>query len=1344
MGINNKSIKIILNVLIIFRVITISQAISSGGDGKIIYGNVTAPANQPKTRDFSVGGSWGAVNSLPAAETVINRVIVKVSPQDDEYVAGVLTSANTRLTVYTYSGGSWTLSWFDNAPPSALFGNFDIEYEQDSGDCLVVYSNGGTTNELSYRKRVDGVWDISSSTLESNRTTNRVEWVVMEARPGIDEIALAFSDANDDLNAFIWDGSAWTAEPAVLLSGTLVNTNTKKFDIAYEQSSGDVLLVYSINGTAGVGAATKAAGSTVWNNTADDGVFRDVSNIIDLGSEPGTDYIAFGSYATGTNDTQVGIWNGSGGISLFNNADTGGGAAAYYEAVACGWAGTGAGRRAVVVYTDAAALNLSYFTWLKSSASWEQAANNPARTPNYFVSGVKRHLKVNHDPNFATNGLMWLSAIDSNSDLWVLNYDGVTGASNWTVIDDGTAGDNPIENSLSNAAYPCAGIAFTNFDPTLVELIAFQAVSRDRQAVITWKTASELRTRGFKIYRTFSPDNPNSYEEITQKIIPAFGNPFSGREYQYIDENPPLNICYILEEVMKDGRVKRLASARLDDGTNFPEQTSPESPENKKPVLSRSKKPDFKGKALTSASKEKDYVKMKMRKHNYESFNPLKIEVEEEGIYRITAQDLIDCGWDIDKINPRRVSMSSRGKTVPIHIFGEKDKKLDETDYIEFYGKPNLTRYTPVNIYWLRLDQPDVLGIKPLNLNYSEPVAADYIETVRCEENISYYPEFKGGEHWFFEEEFISPACFDFKINLDRIVYAGDEAVLRVNFMGGSGWGFGAGYNRQKAVIYLNDNLIGEAGWVNDEAFTFNEKISVNLLLEGENKLTIKSPDEGGRLSQIFLLNWFEIIYPRELYAKENKIIFNAGTGSDETSFKIRGFSSPDIEVFAHERGKVFSLTNIKVSGETEDDYSVIFKGLDSKNTRYLVFADSAVIEPYIYPDRASNLRGRNNQADYLVIFPRDFKEVLQPLIEHRRAQGLNVKLVDAEDIYDEFNSGIFSPEAIKDFLKYAYQKWRSPRPVFVLLAGDGTFDYRDFWQSGEKNLVPVFLTDTPDFGETVSDNWFVDFNNDIMPEMFIGRLPVKNNTQLGSVIEKILSYENINHTVDWSKKLLFAADIGAQFEIASDELAGIFSSSGYSAIKLYLSRSTPEIIRQSIINNINDGILMFNYSGHAGISLLSSSRIFQDSDIEYLNNNGSPIIFLAMDCATGYFIYPGGLDCLAEILLAADGKGSVACVAPSGLSSVLEQKIFGEGFYRPFFEEGEYVLGALHYRAKHNLYQKKSMIGSSNKVENVIQTFNLLGDPALLIRREGGDYNYPRSLIFHLQEMLKQDKRQK
>jgi hypothetical protein len=82
-------------------------------------------------------------------------------------------------------------------------------------------------------------------------------------------------------------------------------------------------------------------------------------------------------------------------------------------------------------------------------------------------------------------------------------------------------------------------------------------------------------------------------------------------------------------------------------------------------------------------------------------------------------------------------------------------------------------------------------------------------------------------------------------------------------------------------------------------------------------------------------------------------------------------------------------------------------------------------ITEVVDPDLSNGANG----ADYILITHRDLGwdvigdayPWLNDLVALRQTQGLRVKVVDVEDIYNEFSYGIVTPQAIKDFLIHAY-----------------------------------------------------------------------------------------------------------------------------------------------------------------------------------------------------------------------------------------------------------------------------------------------------------------------------------
>ena len=79
-----------------------------------------------------------------------------------------------------------------------------------------------------------------------------------------------------------------------------------------------------------------------------------------------------------------------------------------------------------------------------------------------------------------------------------------------------------------------------------------------------------------------------------------------------------------------------------------------------------------------------------------------------------------------------------------------------------------------------------------------------------------------------------------------------------------------------------------------------------------------------------------------------------------------------------------------------------------------LAFAAPAVREPKsIILDNPSDLHSISNGADYIIISHSDFITSVLPLASFRESQGFRVKVVDIQQVFDEFSAGIVYPLAI-------------------------------------------------------------------------------------------------------------------------------------------------------------------------------------------------------------------------------------------------------------------------------------------------------------------------------------------
>jgi hypothetical protein len=541
-----------------------------------------------------------------------------------------------------------------------------------------------------------------------------------------------------------------------------------------------------------------------------------------------------------------------------------------------------------------------------------------------------------------------------------------------------------------------------------------------------------------------------------------------------------------------------------------------------------------------------------------------------------------------------------------------------------------------------------------------------------------------------------------FTINTYGSAGVTENAAITINLQGGTDT---AAEPDHHAVFVLNGAEIGEAIWEGTEANEAIITFSQELLNDGENILEITGMLDTGAPYSIFYIDSIDLTYKRYYRAVNNTLAFVSGQNPVIT---VTGFTEPDIMVFdITDPFMQKSLDGVTLDG-TEGNYRVSFIS-GSPGTRYLaVTAGSVMTAANVLADVPSDLQVKTNNADYIVITPPELKNAVQALSAYRQGQGHSTKVVDLEDIMDEFNYGIYDPEAIRTFLAYAYNNWQTA-PRYVVLAGEGTYDYRNILGYGD-NLVPTAMVNTPD-GLFASDNYFADVNGDYLPEIAIGRLPVVTEEELQKILDKIIKNENL--AAGTEKKVLMLADNPVprnNFTKDSDDIAA-FVSDDYAVEKIYLSEHAAGAGRQLVIDGISSGAEMVNYIGHGGLDRLADEGLLRTGDVVSLSNSERYPVLLALTCIVGQFAYPG-YDSLSEALILKGDGGTAAVWSPTGLSLHTKATVLNREFFISAFDDGkeEKILGDMVLDA---LRESADSGGTFVFMHDI---YTILGDPALRI----------------------------
>ena len=718
------------------------------------------------------------------------------------------------------------------------------------------------------------------------------------------------------------------------------------------------------------------------------------------------------------------------------------------------------------------------------------------------------------------------------------------------------------------------------------------------------------------------------------------------------------------------------------------------------------------------SAKQKDSAPVEETTRHVKQSDALRIEITKEGIYRLSYEDLAEAGLQPQLMNPERLRLFNQGEEVDIRVISEDSSLFQPGDTLEFYAQAINTAFTNTNVYWLywrkkgfgkRLAQIDgtVTG-------QAEAINAFY-EHLHIEQNNQFWLETPGApeqDYWFWSRLNASDVK-KYTVEVPAPFSEPTEAVVRLKFQGRS---TASPHPNHHTLIKLNGTVIGDELWDGDSTYTQEMRVSSELLVAGKNTLTVEMPGDTGTVVDVIYLDWIEVDYWRTFEAVKDSLVLNLEDLSQEIQVAVTKLSQPNIVIYDITNPfDVAEVVNFAVEGEKRDYQATFETPAASEKTYYVSTTKQIKSPPSITPWKPANLNGPKNGADYILITDKDFLEAVQPLAELRRRQGLRVKVVSVQDIYNEFNDGLFKPAAIKEFLQYAYHNWSRPAPTYVFLVGDANLNYKKKTKKG--NRVPAHLSASYE-GLTPDDNWYVSVDgDDILPDMYIGRIPGNTQETVAQLIDKIIRFEE--STVENPRKVLLIADSNSDFEDLNESIFD-YLPAGFNADKIYLRSYLANVDKdgrdekiaqasQDISASFNNGVMLSNYIGHGVMDRWSQAKgLFKPEDVQNLSNEERLAFALMLTCINGYFVDSSKYSFAEEFLLARGG--AIGAFAPSNVSYAWEDMILANEIFSLIFEQGNRVLGAITTQAKIAAYEQ----GVS---QNALQMFTLFGDPAVSLK---------------------------
>jgi len=412
-----------------------------------------------------------------------------------------------------------------------------------------------------------------------------------------------------------------------------------------------------------------------------------------------------------------------------------------------------------------------------------------------------------------------------------------------------------------------------------------------------------------------------------------------------------------------------------------------------------------------------------------------------------------------------------------------------------------------------------------------------------------------------------------------------------------------------------------------------------------------------------------------------------------------------------------------------------------------------------------------NPKTEMLIITPNDsqYIDAVQPLREWRESIGVKTQILSNFSEYD----GVDTAEKIRNMIKEFYDK---ENIRWVLLAGDA-----------EESSIPiryVYNPDTVDHNGTehlswneyykptdfyysaLAGTWDGDGDGDYgesriyndngideitwVPNVYVGRLPASNPTELAHMINKTLKYESDPDLGDWMNQMLLAGGISS-YSPPEDEarlMENIWQNYAISEINFtHLAKTTasftpsvpptPNFLGDLNITSFRDefdsGYSTVIIAGHADPSQINDASSLPDPGNYYNNDDASsssnlnmPSLFYADACTTSS--YDMGDDSIGEILIKRINSGAIGFVGGLRVTWYWENdddlEMLNRGnaklFWQQFFEEKKFRQGRALYDSKVAYLESDYFTGDRDDRSSIryeyerknLLSYSLLGDP--------------------------------
>lgn len=672
----------------------------------------------------------------------------------------------------------------------------------------------------------------------------------------------------------------------------------------------------------------------------------------------------------------------------------------------------------------------------------------------------------------------------------------------------------------------------------------------------------------------------------------------------------------------------------------------------------------------------------------------LKLEVREDGIYKVRYEDLRQygvlsepvaskeialLGLPAGQISPFNDSSVHKG-TSPLSIWMQDggDGVFEEGDYFLFYGQsPDILQYdaqdriSPFSVknhpyslsqyYFVCLDSTrHVLVGQALDCTQTpQQILTSFPDFIRYKKELA--NPLEGTESWLGEAFTESEPAHYFAFDLSYM-QPGTLPQLEFSLATYGKKELSGRFDTLTFIIEGND-IFPEVSIQCDRLALVKQTWKADIQPQSEIRIGIVCRN-GNPLVDAYL-DYMQLSYERRLEMLPDKPLFfqTPAACGKITEFQL---SKVDESLIIWRIDSVFGIKD--VSFARKGDKASFVTGKTDGLQRFVAFYPSMIHAPQFNGlMEISDLRVLSDK-DYVVVTHPDFKAQAEELAQwHQAKNGYRTCVVTTEEIYNVFSSGVQDPSAIRVFMKNLYENsTEDNKPKYLLLFGDVSYDYKNLL-STNSNFLPTLAPPLRDgwsqergflgdddfaFLEAGEGYWNGTAKGDM--DVAVGRLPVCTVAEAQAMVRKIKNYAAYG---SWRNTIAF---VGGKGFIRNLEWKNWFSHPvdslypNYNIRKIYqdVFDSLPQIqeTRKRIAECFNEGCLFVGYNGHGAPDAWSNDRLLTLEDIDNWDSTRANPILFASACSFAVMDNPFLQSGAEQAVLRPDG----GCIASIGGTATL------------------------------------------------------------------------------------------